>query len=154
RWDPNEDPGPRSWRVDEIRLTRPHEATGGLFEVAWTDAAHTDGATVDIGIARTRSGIGSGTLVAGIAQQAGANRATIALTSTPPGQWWGWIRATTPGGVQSMTTASGVLVATGRISGADRVATGVALSRNGWPDRADTVVVASARGFPDALAGV
>ena len=53
RWDPNEDPGARTWRVDDIRLAAPHEASG-LFDVQWRDRAHQPGTTVDIGVSRRR----------------------------------------------------------------------------------------------------
>ncbi len=40
-----------------------------------------------------------------------------------------------------------------RLSGADRYATAVAISKNAYPTGADTVLVAVGSGFPDALAG-
>lgn len=152
RWDPNEDPGRRSWRVDEIRLAAPHEASG-LFDVEWTDRAHRDGTRVDIGVSRTRGDTSRPAVATAVAQSPGTNRARVDLSGLAPGRWWVWVRATSPDGVVSTTTANGPLVATGRIAGDDRIATATALSGIGWPDGADTVVVASARAFPDALAG-
>lgn len=153
RWDPNEDRGARRWRVDEIRLAAPHESSG-LFEVAWADRAHVDGTTVEVGVSRTRGDVSGTPLVSGLVQRPGENRVRLDLSGLRPGEWWVWVRATSPSGVTAASTASGPLVATGRVAGPDRVATGLALSELGWPDGADAVAVASARAFPDALAGV
>ena len=46
---PQRGPGARTWRVDDIRLAAPHEASG-LFDVQWRDRAHQPGTTVDIGV--------------------------------------------------------------------------------------------------------
>lgn len=153
RWDPNEDRGPRSWRVDEIRLAAPHEASG-LFDVVWTDPAHVDGTRVDIGVSRTRGDVEGAAVATDVVQRPGENRVRLDVADLAPGSWWVWVRATAPHGVTSATTAQGELVATGRVAGPDRVATSLSLSQVGWPDGADAVVVASARGFADALAGV
>ena len=153
RWDPNEDPGARTWRVDDIRLAAPHEASG-LFDVQWRDRAHQPGTTVDVGVSRRRGDTSTSPVATDIAQRAGINTARLDLSHLAPGEWWVWVRATSPDGVTSTSTAQGVLVATGRIAGPDRVATSTAFSELGWEDGADTAVVASARGFPDALAGV
>lgn len=152
RWDANEDPGARSWRLDEIRLAAPHESSG-LFEVVWVDPAHRDGTRVDIGVSRIRGEIGS-PVATGIVQQPGENRALLDLSDVPPGRRWVWVRATSPDGITTTATATGELVATGRVAGPDRIATGVTLSRLGWPDGTAAAIVASARDFPDALAGV
>lgn len=40
---------------------------------------------------------------------------------------------------------------TTRLGGADRVATGIAASRDGWPEGSDGAIIASSTSFPDAL---
>lgn len=40
---------------------------------------------------------------------------------------------------------------TTRLGGADRVATGIAVSRDGWPEGSDGAIIASSQSFPDAL---
>ncbi len=139
--------------MDEIRLAAPHESSG-VFDVVWTDPAHVDGTRVAIGVSRTRGDVDGAAVATGVAQRPGENRVRLDLSGLSPGSWWVWVRATAPNGVTSATTAQGELVATGRVAGADRVATSLSLSQVGWSDGADAVVVASARGFADALAGV
>jgi hypothetical protein len=50
RWDPNEDPGPRAWYIDELRLAADDETSGGFFDVRWEDRSTTatDGTMVSL----------------------------------------------------------------------------------------------------------
>ncbi len=150
RWDPNEDPGARAWRLDEIRLAADDEAYGA-FDVRWSDSAHRDGTEVTIHLDRDRAGFDANPVAGGIAQHAGENVARVDLRDVAPGTWWVWVEATR-GGVTGRAYATGPLVVTGRIAGSDRVGTALELSRGAFAGGSSTALVAAAGDFPDALA--
>ena len=150
RFDPNEDPGARTWRLDEIRLAADDEADG-QFPFRWVDAAHDDDTTVRIGIDRDRRGY-DGPVVE-VAGGTGERVATLVTDDIRPGRVWPWIEID-DGTDVSRAYARGPLHVTGRIAGADRIETALRLAATSHPRRSDVVVVASSQGFPDALAGV
>ena len=121
RWDPNEDPGAQTWRLDEIRLAADDEAFGA-FDVRWEDPAHRDGTVVTVHLDRDRSGFDANPVAGGIDQQAGENQARVDLRGVAPGTWWVWLESTRDG-VTGRAYATGSLVVTGRIAGPDRIGT-------------------------------
>ena len=151
RWDPNEDPGARRWRVDEIRLAADDEADP-VFDIRWLDPAHQPGTTVTIGLDGDRRGFDGHTIATGVAQQAGVNTYRLDARDLLPGSHWVWVRA--DDGVSTTSTyATGPLRIAERIAGPDRITTAVALSQSAYPDGTDVAAVATAGTFADALAG-
>jgi putative cell wall-binding protein len=149
RWDPNEDPGPRRWRLHDVRLAADDEAHG-RFRVRWSDAADAGNTTVRIGLDTDRAGH-DGEIAAGIPQRPGENVADLDLTGIAPGTYWVWVEGD-DGRVRGGAYATGPLVVTRRLAGPDRIETAATLSRIGFPDGAETALIADAHAYPDALA--
>jgi len=153
RWDPNEDPGPRRWRLDDIRLAADDEAFGS-FPIRWHDEAHDPGTTVSIHLDSDRVGFTkSHTIATGLTQVAGDNLLHWFTNEAPAGNWWMWIEAT-DGQSTVRRYATGPVHTDGRprIAGRGRVQTGLGLARAGFPSGATTAVLANSVNFPDALA--
>lgn len=149
RWDPNEDPGARTWRLDEIRLAADDEADG-IFPIRWRDGSNAEDTVVRIGIDRDRSGF-DGPVVE-VAGGSGDRVARVAVDGVRPGLVWPWIEID-DGTDVGRSYARAPLRVTGRIAGEDRIATGLVLSETAFPEGSSVAIVASARSFPDALAG-
>lgn len=153
RYDPNEDPGPRRWRLDHVALRADDETTDGRFDIRWRDAAHEPGTRVTIRADRDRRGHDGAVIGSGIAQEPGENRFRWAARDALPGRYW--IAVTADDGTATTSRyATGPLQVDPRLRGPDRVRTAVALSRNAFPEGADVAVLAAAGSFPDALAAV
>lgn len=148
RWDPNEDPGARRWRLDDVRLAADDEANG-VFPVQWQDDAHSGATTVTIGIDKDRSGYDGPTTT--FTGRGGIETGIVVTDDALPRRSWIWVQID-DGTDVSRSYASGPLQLTGRLAGGDRIATGLVLSRVHF-DTSDVAVVASSVGFADALAG-
>jgi len=148
RYDPNEDPGPRRWTVEEIALRADDRTAGDAFEVVWRDTAP---ASVALFADTDRAGFDGRLLVAGLEQQPGENRWRWDTREFPAGRYQLYAvgeRAGTTG----RRYAGGPVVVDPRLAGPDRIATAVRLSRAAHPEGARAAVVVSGRDFADALA--
>lgn len=90
RFDPNEDRGPRSFRIDRIKVA--DVAAGeSSFDIAWHDNSYAPGTTADLFIDTDDRGFDGTQIAAGIAVQPGRN----VFTWTPPagttGTWYVYV---------------------------------------------------------------
>lgn len=153
RYDPNEDPGARRWRLDHVALRADDATTGGTFDIRWRDRAHEPGSRVTLRADRDRRGHDGAVIATGIAQSAGENSYRWRAHDALPGRYWVDV-VVDDGRSVTGTYASGPLQVDPRLHGRDRIATAVALSRNAFPAGAPVAVVAAAGSFADALAAV
>jgi putative cell wall-binding protein len=153
RYDPNEDPGPRRWSIDEIALRADDETVDDAFDIVWRDASTlgAEGTTVALYADTDRAGFDGRLIAGGIAQQAGENRYRWDTRDWPAGRYHLYAVAERDGTV-GRRYAGGPVVVGARLAGADRIATAVRLSQAAFPASAAAVVVASGLDFPDALA--
>ncbi|WP_430790459.1 cell wall-binding repeat-containing protein [Virgibacillus flavescens] len=70
-----------------------------------------------------------------------------------PGRHWVRYEIQLEDGRTGYVASGAIQPITSRVSGTDRFATAVEISKSGWQDGADTVVLAKGYDFPDALAG-
>ena len=151
RFDPHEAPDDYRWYLDDLRIAA-DDAADPTFDITWVDHAPIPGTTVTVRLDTNRSGY-DGEVVATVGQGSGTNRVTFDATDRVPGTYWVNITSRTPDGRVSRDYATGPLQVAPRISGPDRVATAVEMSRQSF-DGARTAIVASAESFPDALVAV
>ena len=151
RFDPHEAPTRYRWYVDELRIAA-DDAADPTFDITWVDHDPIPGTTVTVRLDTNRSGY-DGEVLATVDQASGTNRVTFDATDRVPGTYWVNITSRTPDGRVSRDYATGPLQVAPRISGPDRVATAVEMSRQSF-DGARTAIVASAESFPDALVAV
>ncbi len=147
RYDPNEDPGPRRWTVEEIALRADDRTAGDAFEVVWRDTAP---ASVALFADTDRAGFDGRLLVDGLAQQPG--RTAGAGTRDVPAGRYHLYAVGERSGTTGRRYAGGPVVVDPRLAGSDRIATAVRLSQAAHPDGAPAAVVVSGRDFADALA--
>jgi len=155
RWDPNEDPGARTWSLSNITLGRACETaprTG--YTITWHDPGWVGGTTTTVQAVSQSDG--SVHTLATVAEKSGENTLNATQAELPLGDYT--IRVVSSGPTAG-ATASGASATplrftarTSRISGADRYATGVAASKAEYPSGAGTVLIASGANYPDALA--
>ncbi|MEX0659018.1 MAG: hypothetical protein WD080_07790 [Egibacteraceae bacterium] len=115
RYDPNEDPGPRSWTVSEISLRADHETAGDRFPITWQDAspAGGDDTRVSLYYSTQRRVTGGQLIAADIAQTAGENTYVWDTTSVPNGRYWVYAVAQRDNGTVGRRLASGPVRVTG-----------------------------------------
>jgi putative cell wall-binding protein len=151
RYDPNEDRGPRRWRVSRIALRATDEARGS-FDIRWRDVS--GAGDVSVTLAYRPEGGGPETVIAsGIPQQPGENSFRWNTAGVRPGRYEVVITGTD--GVsegRNVSTGPVDVRSSLRLAGPDRLATAVALSRKAFPDGAPAAVIARSDAFPDALA--
>lgn len=164
RWDPNEDPGQRRWRLDEVRLRADHEARGS-FDIVWEDRNRADRPVeVSLYADTAPSGFGGQQIAEGLTQQPGANVHRWDTSDVEPGTYWIWIEADDGVAVTRRYATGPLQVLDGyqrppgdhdRVDVNDPVAAAVAISQRRFPasDAAARVVLARADLFADALAG-
>ena len=89
RFDPHEDPGGRSWQIDDVRLLSDEIAAPG-YGITFVDDAWTSGATADVYLDTDRlTTNGLGTRVAdGLAVSSGTNRFAYDGFGVPGGFYW------------------------------------------------------------------
>lgn len=176
RYDPNEDPGARRWRLHELRLAADDETSGGQFTIRWDDPASLPGTSVEWYADTDRVGFDGVAIAGPIAQQPGENALAWDARAMPPGRYW--LYAVSRAGV-----ATGRAYATGpvvvdptqsppptqpppappqplptelpagtRIAGPSRIATAIAVAQAAFPAGAQVAVLARDDAFPDALA--
>ena len=152
RYDPNEDRGPRRWRIARIELRATDETSANKFTIRWRDAGATEPVKVTLSY-RPESGGQESQIATDVAQVAGVNSYVWDTSNVPSGRYV--VRVTGDDGI-----STGSNVSTGpmdvrtsiRLAGSNRIATGVALSQAAFPNGAKAAVLARADAFPDALA--
>ena len=72
RLDPNEDPGPRTWSISDVRLTANDQGRPD-FNIQYQDNAYKAGTTADLYVDTNGSGSGGTKIVSGLAVAAGVN---------------------------------------------------------------------------------
>lgn len=87
RFDPNEDPGTRSWSIDDIRIAQDDAGTG-TFPVHFQDAAWAPGTTADVYVDTNSSGLDGSAVATGVPVTAGVNTVALNLGSRPAGSYW------------------------------------------------------------------
>jgi hypothetical protein len=101
RWDPNEDPGARTWHVYSVTLGRDCSTTSG-FTLKWHDAAWVAGAqaTVSVNVK------GHSYTLAKMTENSGANSFVIRNTSVPVGTYRVVVTVQNPGATAATTADS------------------------------------------------
>ena len=87
RFDPNEDPGQRSWTVSNVRVAQDAAGTGS-YTVRLQDANWAPGTTADVFVDTTGSGFNGTSVATGIPVAQGVNTVPFNLGSLPPGTYW------------------------------------------------------------------
>ena len=116
RWDPNEDPGNRTWWLDRVALRADDEA-GSSFDVRWYDAGYAPGSTVTISRHTDRAGAGRQVLAAGVPQRPGTNVFRWDSSSSGPGTYWISVAVTGPAGSATAVSSGPVRVVGGGAQG-------------------------------------
>jgi hypothetical protein len=108
RFDPNEDPGRRTWHVDFVKVAAPDlVAPGASFGITWTDANYAPGGTATIALSTSPDGSNAQTIADGVSVQQGANRTPWTATGT--GARW-VVLTIRRNGAESRTVSTGPLV--------------------------------------------
>ena len=115
RFDPNEDPGPRSWRVDHVKLAA-DDAGDTKFDIKLGDANPGAGTTADVYVDSDNAGYDGRVIATGVDLSSGS--ATVPWT--PPAGTVGtfWVYTTVKRGNAVVTRYSSGPVQMGRKSGA------------------------------------
>lgn len=114
RFDPNEDPGPRSWHIDDVRLAA-DDAGETSFDIKLKDANPGPGTTAEVYADNDASGF-DGTLIAqGVDLSSG--QATVAWTPSAGTKGKFWIHTTVRRGNATVSKYSSGPVQIGRKSG-------------------------------------
>lgn len=90
RFDPNEDRGERSFRVDRVKLAD-IDAGATSFDVEWHDNSFADGTTADLFIDADRSGFDGTQIASGIAVKPGRNVFTWTPSPGTSGTWFVYV---------------------------------------------------------------
>ena len=154
RFDPNEDPGARSWSLADIRLAEDDAAGPEGFDITFRDAAWEEGTTAEIFVDTDAGGF-DGTKVGDMNVVSGTNTFRW-VPQVAGGTYFPYIVLNDGSTTNAGAYASGpVSVRTvGRIAGADRIATAISIGDNSFaPGSAEVAVLARHDNFPDALAG-
>lgn len=154
RFDPNEDPGPRSWSLGDIRLAEDDAAGPEGFDITFRDNAWEEGTVAEIFVDTDAGGF-DGTKVGEVPVNGGTNTFRW-VPQVGGGLYWPYVVLNDGTTTNAATYASGpVSVRTvGRLAGPDRIATSIAVADNSFaPNSAEVGVLARHDNFPDALAG-
>jgi hypothetical protein len=153
RFDPNEDPGARSWSLGDIRLAEDDVAGPEGFDITFKDNAWEAGTTAEIYVDTDAAGF-DGAKVGEMAVSNGVN--TFRWVPTSGGKFWPYVVLNDGSTQNAGAYASGPVVtrAVGRLAGPDRIATAIQIADNSFgPGMAAAAVLARHDNFPDALAG-
>ncbi len=114
RFDPNEDPGPRAWRVDHIKLAA-DDAGETSFDIRLADANPGPGTTADVYVDSDNAGYDGKAIATGVDLSSGA----AVVPWTPPAGTVGtfWVYTTVKRGNAVVTRYSSGPVQMGRKSG-------------------------------------
>jgi hypothetical protein len=107
RYDPNEDPGQRTWYLYSVRLAEDC-STKVATTVTWHDAHLVAGSTATV-VLRTPGGH-SYPVATGVAETSGANSVRVVAGRFPPSRYTVLVSVTTPAGASHVSASSGPLV--------------------------------------------
>ena len=154
RFDPNEDPGTRSWSLSDIKLAEDDAAGPEGFDITFRDNAWEEGTTAEIYVDTDAGGF-NGTKVGEMAVVSGTNTFRW-VPQVGGGKYFPYVVLNDGTTTNAGAYASGpVAVRTvGRLAGPDRIATAITIGDNSFaPGSAEIAVLARHDNFPDALAG-
>lgn len=87
RFDPNEDPGARTWQIREIKLAADDMvAPGGSFKIEWADANYRPGGTATVSVSPSPTGSGAIPVASNVPVSEGTNVTT--WTAATSGRFW------------------------------------------------------------------
>ncbi len=90
RFDPNEDRGERSFRVDRVKVAD-LDAAATSFDIEWHDNSFADGTTADLYIDTDRSGFDGTQIASGVPVKAGRNVFTWTPAPGTSGTWYVYV---------------------------------------------------------------
>ncbi|MCD9623366.1 hypothetical protein [Rhabdothermincola salaria] len=108
RFDPHEDPGGRTWRIDHVRLAR-NERADPNFTFTFRDNAWQSGTTAEVWIDDDRAGFDGTKLASGLSMNPGTNSFQWNAKGTPSGTYWPYLVFRSPDGTVSRAYATGSL---------------------------------------------
>lgn len=87
RFDPNEDPGPKRWHLDDVRIAA-DDGGSDRFDVRFRDDAWEPGTTAEIWADSDAAGFDGTRLASGVAVQEGVNTFRWQNAGLPSGRYW------------------------------------------------------------------
>ncbi|MCA1841978.1 MAG: cell wall-binding repeat-containing protein, partial [Actinobacteria bacterium] len=154
RFDPNEDPGGRSWHLEDLRLAE--DDTGvGAFDVTFHDQAWVPGTRADVFYDTDNRGFDGQLIASDVAVAQGANVVRWTAGGVAPGTYFIYVVLRHADSTARAYSGGPVaLRAVGRLAGADRIETALETAQSTYAaGTAGAVVLARYDNFPDALAG-
>jgi hypothetical protein len=110
RLDPHEDPGARSWHIDEVRISHDDRIpAGGAFPIRFVDRAHEDGSFAVVYVDTDQSLWNGATPIAEVATHAGENVVHWDGAGVAPARYWVHVVITDPNGANRAQTSTGPL---------------------------------------------
>ncbi len=108
RFDPHEDPGMRSWHLDDIRIAHDDRIPyGGSFPIRFEDRAHQAGSTAEVFV-DTDPWLGNGASnIANVNVAPGVNTVHWSGADFPPARYWVHVKITDPLGNRRTHTSTG-----------------------------------------------
>lgn len=91
RVDPNEDPGARRWRIDEVRVAEDDRPTDGAFDITFVDRGHDGGTTASVYVDRNGTGFDGTAVATGVRVQPGVNTVRWDTRGVADGRWWVYV---------------------------------------------------------------
>ena len=156
RFDPNEDPGARSWRVDSIKLAADDAGETG-FTINLADANPAGGTTVDLFVDRDAAGYDGAPIATGVDLSSGG--ASVPWTAPAGAAGTYWVHMTVKRGPYSVRRYSSGPVQIGQASGSAAAykfgpPVGGPASQIGIKDNGEPVGTPTAAGAPVAVGSV
>ncbi len=108
RFDPHEDPGGRTWRIDDVKLTR-NDRAAPAYTFSFRDAAWQPGTTAEVWLDRDRGGFDGTRVASGVAVAQGTNSVTWNAKGSAPGTYWPYLVLRSADGTVSRSYATGAL---------------------------------------------
>ena len=108
RFDPHEDPGGRTWAIDDVKLTR-DDIAAPSYNFKFFDAAAQGGTVADIGLDTDRSGFDGTPVLSGLAVTGGINQAGWNGRGIGPGTYWPYLVLRSSDGAVTRRYATGQL---------------------------------------------
>lgn len=110
RLDPHEDPGNRTWHLDDVRISHDDRIPfGGSFPIRFVDRAHQAGSVAEVFVDRDPWLSNGASRIARVATRAGENRVNWSGAGYPPGSYTVHVRITDPNGGVRYATSTGPL---------------------------------------------
>lgn len=110
RLDPHEDPGPRTWHLDNVRIAHDDRIPfGGSFPIRFVDNAHQPGSVAEVFVDRDPWLSNGASRIARVNVRAGENRVNWSGAGFAPGLYTVHVRITDPTGGVRHATSTGPL---------------------------------------------